>query len=573
MTQPQPLSLIRGVSPVRRGLLDRPVGTTPDVAVVYATGSGQVVYFGGRPLTWTEQAFSAYRLRYDVDMSDHRRTVELRSTPLPSRGDYYFFIATVDVAFRVHDPAEVVRRNVRDALRVVYGFLAERLRRITRNFDIEQSTEAEEEIRRAFATEVRLPEGLTVFEVLPRLLPDADASRYLRGKVEAARALQTNVAQHAVNVQQTAQQGELERMLQMARIQAAKDEMTAMGNRELTAQQLARLHLARFPQDTEKIMVMLAEYEQAVLERQDQQALQATELFKFLAAEKMFQAPELEAVMPAMLRQMGAAPARPSISPAAATWSEPSMLPRTDRPGQGGPAVVLEQDPATKVWKPADGVQPVYLMVDESADVAPYIGDLSNGIHQLHETLLRAGDVAPAIRLCVLGFADELATRRRLEPIAAGSQSPWFTARGSASYANAFERLLDTIDQDIPALKQELPRVLRPTVHLLSGSDSGGDQLWTSPYHRLVDRSTHRFAPDIVACGFGAAPAGLIDQIATDPQYGYVMAPDSDVHEAIAQYWRSLAKYILASGRALVTGRSDVIHEPPAGFRLARELV
>jgi uncharacterized protein YegL len=570
----QPLSLILDVNPVRRGLLDRSVATVPNVAVVYSTGTGTVAYFGGRPLSWKEQTYSAYRTRYDVDISDHRRTAELRSTPLPSRGDYYFFIATVDVAFRVHDPAEVVRRNVRDALRVVYGFLANRFRVITRNFDIEESTQAEDAIRQAFAGEVRLPEGITIFEVAPRLLPDEAANRYLRQKAEAARALQTNQAEHAVNVQQSLQQGELDRMRQMARLQAEQNEMAAMHGRELTARGMVQMHLMRNPGDTAQAMQLLMQHEQAMLERQDNQNLHTTALFKFLVDNKVIQAADVESMLPSMLGQMGVGP-MPAIS-AGATWSQPSILPVGPvpaDPAQRPPAVVLEQDPGTKVWKPADGVQPVYVMVDESSAVAPYIGDFSDGVHQLHSALLRASDVAPAIRLSVLGFADELATRLPLESVVAGSQSPWFAARGEASYANAFEMLLDRIGEEIPALKEQQQKVLRPTVYLLVGSDPGPDGMWTSPYRRLTDRGSHRFAPNIVACGFGSAPADLIARIATDPALGYVMAPDADVHDAIAQYWRYLARYILASGRALIDGRPDVAYEPPAGFRLARELV
>lgn len=579
----QPLDPILTVTPVQRGLFDRPVATTPNVAVVYSTGAGQAVYLGGRPLTWKEQTFSSYHTRYDVDVSDHRRTVELRSSPLPSRGDYYFFIATVDVAFRVHDPAEVVRRNIRDALPAVYGFLKNELRLITRNFDIEQSAQAEEAIRRRFATPAQLPEGITVFAVSPRLLPDDNASRYLQEKVEASRRIETNVEQHKVKVQEALQQDELERMQQVARIQATQLEMRAMGNRELTVRQMVQLHLARHPQDTEKVTAMLMQHEQTMLERQDQQAVQSTELTKFLVAQHIFQAADLEHLVQPLLRQMGAAPAQTAIP--AISWSQspvlpaalgsdpgpahsPAVVPAQDKP----PAVVLAQDPGTKVWKPADGVQPIYLVVDESAEAAPYIGDLSNGVHLLHEALLQAGDIASGIWLAVLGFADELATRRPMEPIMPGAQSPWFAPHGPADYAATFEKLLDIIDQDIPLLKEQQPKVLRPTVYLLSAS-TAADGSWTVPYQRLTDRDAHRYAPNIVACGFGAAPPKLIAEIATNPKFGYIMAPGTDTHDALAQYWRSLTRYILAVGRALVNGNTDVTHEPPAGFKLARDLV
>ncbi|GAA2601584.1 hypothetical protein GCM10010435_96210 [Winogradskya consettensis] len=578
-----PLSIILSVTPVQRGIFDRSKGTLPNVAVVYSTGSGQVAYFDGRPLTWSEQAFSQYRTRYDVDLSEHRRTAELRSTPLPSRGDFYFFIATVDVTFRVSDPAEVVRRNIRDPLPVVYGHLANKFRVITRGFDIEESTQAEIALRNAFDGEVALPQGITLTEVLPRLLPDEAANRYLRQKAEAGRSLQTNHAQHAVNVQQALQQGELDRMLQLGRIQAAQAEMAALGGGgEMSARQMVMLHLARNPHDTENALNLLMAHEQAMLERQDGQSAQTAELFRFLVENNLLQAGDVESHLPSLMHQMGLA--APPAAVQSTAWTQPPLLSRADPPAAVGPAgqpakpepaVVYEQDPVTKVWQPSDGVQPVYLMVDESAGVGPYISDLSNGVHALHDKLLRAADVSPAIRLSVLGFADQLATRTRLEAVVSGSESPWFAARGPADYARAFEMLLDQITPDIEELKQQQQKVLRPVVYLLSGSDPGDDTTWASPHRRLIDPAAHRYAPHIVATGFGSASARLISTLATQPELGYVMTPDTDVHQAIRQYWESLAQTILDSGRALIAGRPDLelAPRPPSGFRLARELV
>ncbi len=60
---------------------------TANVAVVYTAPDGHVeVFDSGRPDRWSRRAFSRFRLRYEVDTGDHRRTVELRSSPLPARG-------------------------------------------------------------------------------------------------------------------------------------------------------------------------------------------------------------------------------------------------------------------------------------------------------------------------------------------------------------------------------------------------------------------------------------------------------------------------------------------------------
>jgi uncharacterized protein YegL len=212
-------------------------------------------------------------------------------------------------------------------------------------------------------------------------------------------------------------------------------------------------------------------------------------------------------------------------------------------------------------------------MIDESAAARPYIGDLSDGIRGLLGTLAQSPDVSPAIRLSVLGFADGVAVRLPLDEITAGSQSPWLTTRGEADYANAFETLLDQITPDIEGLKQQGLKVLRPVVFLLSASAPADDGGWRNQHRRLVDTGTHRYAPGIVAYGVGEASPRIISEIATRPEFGYVMDSGADVHTAIGKYWQALVRDILASGRSLISGNPALVVEPPAGFRLAGELV
>ncbi|WP_433686989.1 vWA domain-containing protein [Micromonospora carbonacea] len=576
------LPLIVGEAPVHRGLLAVTQPTTPSRAVVYATAAGELTSFDGRPMRWSQQALSPYRTRYDVDISDHRRTAELRSTPLPSRGDVYFFVATVDVGFRVHDPVEIVRRNVADALPIVYGALVDRFIPITRSFAIEESARAEAEIRRRFGAGWVLPEGITIFALSPRLLPDADASAYLRAKVAAARELEVGQARHEVEVQQAQQRGQLDQMAQRHQIQAARTELAELGERPLTPTELIRLHLARNPQDTTLAMQLLTQHDQAVRQHQDAHNERSMELFRFMVEKDLILAADVEPMLAVTMERLGVTDAqRTPLTATASTWTQPSVLPG-QRPaaGVGGPsgadgkppAIVLEQDPGSRVWKPADGVQPVYVMVDESQDVRRWIGDLSAGVHALHDALVHAPDVAPAIRLSVLGYADEVANRLPLEMVAPGSQSPWLTARGPASYASAFETLLDNITHDIEALKAQQPKVRRPIVFFLSAGEPSDGRAWVSPYRRLVDRHLHRYAPNIVAAGVGDASPALIASIATDPAFGFVMAPEADVSAAIEQYWRALIQSVIGSARALIEGSAELVISPPAGFRVAAEL-
>lgn len=579
------------VTPVSRNPFAVLPAGTPGRAVVYATAAGQTAYFGGQPLRRRQLLFSAYRTRYDVDISDHHRRAELRETPLPARGDIYHFAATVHVGFRVHDPVQVVRRNIVDPLPVVYGHLLERLRSITRAFEIEQSEAAETAIRNAFPHGMVLPEGITIFALSPHLAPDADAIRYQQDLVHTGRMIKTDAVDHARTVQQSVNQGVLDEMAQAARIETARRQRAALGDRELSLDELVRQHLTHYPQDTQTMIQLLTQHERAMFERQDVHNQRSMELFQYLIDKGLLLSSELE---PMLAKMMGgglpgsplsasvdaapkppltaggatgpAGPPAPSAAPAAPAAAAAGGSAATDKP----PAVLLEQHPGTGVWQPIHGVQPVYVMVDESSSAGPYITDLSAGVRSLHDALLKAPDVVPAIRLAVLGYADGVATRLPLDMVAAGGQPPWLTARGPARYASAFEALLASIPFDIEALKQKQPVVRRPVVFLLSAGAPSDGGAWRSPYRRLTD---HRYAPNVVACGIADAPPELIAAIATQPQYGTVMASGTDVRVAIEQYWQSLARNILGSGRALINGEAELMVDPPAGFRIASEVI
>jgi uncharacterized protein YegL len=152
----------------------------PNIAVVYADGEGRIDCFDGRRLKRSELAAAHYRIQYEVDLGDHRRTTPLGSSSLPAQGDTYFFQSMVDVGFRVTDPAAVVRRNVTDGLAVVHGYLVNAFRRITRSFDIREAAEAEEAINIRYRQSVTLEEGITIYHCRAQLAPDEAASNYLR---------------------------------------------------------------------------------------------------------------------------------------------------------------------------------------------------------------------------------------------------------------------------------------------------------------------------------------------------------------------------------------------------------
>jgi hypothetical protein len=300
--------------------------TKPNVAVVYATASGEMAYFDGRPLRWTEAFYTKYRRRYDVDTGKHRRTVELRSSPLPARGDIYAFEATVDLGFRVTDPVAVVRANVTDALAVVYGYLGNRLRPVTRQFDIEQAAAAEDAINAMFARPVNLPDGITIFECNARLRPDAAARLHQDAKVTAARTFDRRTVEHVTDLQGAQHQGEIDALQQAGRLAMQGRELAAMGNRPIDARKLVMLHLAKHPGDTQTALQLLMQHEQAVLERRDLLDQRSVDMLKYLADRDLIQPGDID-----VLR--AASSARPQPWPSARRATATTPFSRCATPG------------------------------------------------------------------------------------------------------------------------------------------------------------------------------------------------------------------------------------------------
>jgi hypothetical protein len=111
----------------------------PDSALVYATVDG-VFRTLERPMTAGEWAFRGLRRIFEVDMATRRQVVRF---PLPSKWDVPPFQATLEIWWRVVDPAQVVQQRIDDVGNLfLSGHLVE-LRGIAREFPYAASSDAE----------------------------------------------------------------------------------------------------------------------------------------------------------------------------------------------------------------------------------------------------------------------------------------------------------------------------------------------------------------------------------------------------------------------------------------------
>ena len=545
---------------------------TPDVAVVYATAAGEVAVFDpGKRDRWTMRVFARYRLRYEVDLGDHRRTVELRTSPLPARGGIYHFDTFFDVGFRVVDPEAIVKRDVDDGLTVVYNHLIDVCRPITRRFDIDDDARAEDAINDRFRDGDTLPEGIHIFRLSARLSSDSSSRRHRQTQVEAERSDIEKSAQHRVHVNDALRTGDLDLIKQDNTLRMREREHNAMTNRTLDYRELIRIHLERYPHDTQTALQMLRDMEVAQWERREVQEQRTQELFRFLASNNLIQAVDLGAFRDQVMTQFQNPPEPARLAgPAPGQYGQPSAQVFTQpRDGWDDPLPPLNTVSAS-AHRP--DVIPVYIVIDQSTAVQPCVNELNAGLNSLFDALIAQPAVAATVRLSVFGYADEVAVRLALATVQAGTERVQLSAHGPAHYAAAFEQLLDSIPRDVEQLKSQQPNVRRPQVLFLSGAQPIDESRWSSVYQRLVDRNQQRYAPEIVACGVGAARPETIARVATRQELAFV-AESGALPTSVEQYFAFVTRQIVAYGRSVLDGLPGPVISAPDGFRPACDLV
>jgi uncharacterized protein YegL len=215
---------------------------------------------------------------------------------------------------------------------------------------------------------------------------------------------------------------------------------------------------------------------------------------------------------------------------------------------------------------------PVYVLADESHSMQRHIGELNRGLADLHEALLGEPMAAAKVRFSILGFADDVKQRMRLADLRREDRLPTLTTRGRTNYSKAFADLRRRLPRDVRALKDEGYAVHRPAVFVLTDGQPSDDG-WQDEHARLVDRRITAEAPNIIACGIGAARPATILRVATRPEFAFVALAGIDIGVAIAQFCTALTRSIIASVPASNAGPPRLVVQPPTGFSMAIDVV
>jgi uncharacterized protein YegL len=215
---------------------------------------------------------------------------------------------------------------------------------------------------------------------------------------------------------------------------------------------------------------------------------------------------------------------------------------------------------------------PVYVLADESHSMGRHIGELNRGLAELHEALLGEPMAAAKVRFSILGFADDVKQRMRLADLRREDRLPTLATRGRTNYTKAFADLRGRLPHDVRALKAEGYAVHRPAVFVLTDGQPSDDG-WQDEHAKLVDRRITPEAPNIIACGIGAARPATILRVATRREFAFVALAGVDIGEAITQFCTALTRSIIASVPARSAGPPRLVVQPPAGFSMAIDVV
>ncbi|WP_433360107.1 hypothetical protein ACQPZX_26140 [Actinoplanes sp. CA-142083] len=546
--------MIVGSEPVKRVAIVSK-GRSPSVAVVYSTRDGDLeVLDGGKPMRWSDSMFTKYRRRYEVDISDHHLTVRFDEQPLPTQDDIYHFHAEISVAFRVTNPAEVVRRNVTDAAALVRGHLLTACRPITRMYSIQEAEEAEAAVHERFRNDALIYGGITIHAVNARLSLDEAGRAWLQEIQQVDRDEQVKTVKHQSSVRDVNRENEISLLRQGGEHTRQDRERLRLAGRAMDTATMIALHLERNPGDTLGAAKMAAELEEAERAERVRKDEQAQELINGLAAAGHLTHTDVQALLDANLRRLERS--ADSVVRTTATVQQPAPPP----PAEPAAALGWDAPLSGEVAEPpgAVNVLPVYLVVDESPAAARWTDELSDAAQDLYDAVQGL-----PVRLSVLGFADSVQVRQPLAAAEPGKKLSPMLSRGEADHAGLFRQLAEQIPGEVTDLRDEHRSVRDPLIVLLCAAPAR-DDAWTEP-RRAFLRKLRR--AEVVAIGVGGATAAQMADFASYPDLGFVA--DGDPAEAIIQFSDFLRHHVVACGRAAADGveAPDVL--PPAGYRAA----
>ncbi|MEV6115686.1 hypothetical protein AB0L59_25065 [Streptomyces sp. NPDC052109] len=567
------ISLILNDRAIARSRVGELPNLPPAVAIVYPVEGGP--FEVERVRTFGQRWFGKNRACYVVDLSDHRRQAAVTKTPLTCKDGGHRFQATIDVGFRVHDPALVVSRNVRDAPAVVYGYLTDRIRLCAARFPITDAMAAQLAVNHELDREIRLPEGITIYHCKVQMEPDDAAARHIKELEEARRRARLEVHTHDARVGEARSDELIEDIRADGRRRRQAAERATLDGTVLDFENLIREHLVRHPEQTAHALELLARVRETEATQHEIRDQRHAEMVKYLIERGVIREVDLPGLRQGVLGPSapGAGVAgvleRPDagVAPSFTTGSVPQGPDHSaSAPAavpSGGPVQWGGSTPAP-ASAPPSGLIPVYVVLDTSTAAAGCVTDLGNALRSVQTLLANSPDVAGAIRLSVITYADGADVVLPLTEVSWRTGVPGLTTTPGCRYRPVLRRLLDLVPLETERLKEQVPRVLRPVVFFLAVGQAEDDGEWPVAHAELM---AHKYFPHLVACGIGPDRVRAVQRLASRPELGVVAVEGADLAQSAVQFSVLLQRTLLHLGRSALAGQMELRLECPQGLR------
>jgi uncharacterized protein YegL len=159
-------------------------------------------------------------------------------------------------------------------------------------------------------------------------------------------------------------------------------------------------------------------------------------------------------------------------------------------------------------------VLPFYFVCDESENISELsLSYLNEVVRSLFVGI--AGDpvIDSRIRMCVLGFSDQVNCLVSLGQLSDLPTYPGFVRGGLGDFGQVFTELRTLISRDVPALKVQGFRVIRPIILFVAAS-TPDDNSWEEELGVLI-AVDFSFRPNIVSLGLPGCNPQNVKSIAT----------------------------------------------------------
>jgi uncharacterized protein YegL len=215
---------------------------------------------------------------------------------------------------------------------------------------------------------------------------------------------------------------------------------------------------------------------------------------------------------------------------------------------------------------------PIYVAVDVSASMTRVIQEFNRTLEGLFKNISARPRLANMVLLSVVSFSDNACVELPLADLTENIVYPSLSARGTTRYSGVFSLLKQIIERDITDLKATGLRVLRPAVFFISdgapidsNGTSGQARIWSTALEAMMSES-FPYRPNIVAFGIGAADPGVIQKVASRPEFAFLSALETDLLEAVLGFIASLEHSVIKSGEAALAGEARLMVNTPQGF-------